>query len=195
MECNDAIFYTYHIQGGVVGNAGMTWPSNLQRNLDMPLLNFGFSGSCGMQPSVATALTQVAPTPRVFIMDCLPNMQQDTPDTVYNATLRIVTQLREALGPAVPIVVLEGHDYTSNWIKANQATVQKNLNDAQRRAVVALTTQGSKHLHYVSSQGKLGGDVGVAQDSTGGIGVHPTSLAHLHMSNFVAEKVNGILEL
>jgi hypothetical protein len=31
-------------QGGVVTNSGMTWPSNLQRIMDRPLLNFGFSG-------------------------------------------------------------------------------------------------------------------------------------------------------
>ena len=72
-------------QGGVVTNAGMTWPSNLQRILDRPLLNFGFSGSCEMQPSVAAVLGALKPS--VFVMDCLPNMQQDSTGEVTNATL------------------------------------------------------------------------------------------------------------
>jgi hypothetical protein len=38
----------------VVQNAGMTWPMCLQRILDRPLLNFGFSGSCEMQEDVAS---------------------------------------------------------------------------------------------------------------------------------------------
>ena len=33
-------------QGGVTTNAGNTWPVNLQRIMNLPLLNFGFSGSC-----------------------------------------------------------------------------------------------------------------------------------------------------
>ena len=65
-------------QGGVVTNAGMTWPSNLQRILGIPLLNFGFSGSCGMQPSVAAQLAKAQPPPRAFLIDCLPNLQQDS---------------------------------------------------------------------------------------------------------------------
>ena len=83
-------------QGCAVTNAGMTWPANLQRILDKPLLNFGFSGSCEMQPSVAAVLSELKPS--VFVMDCLPNMQGETPDGIYNATITVLTQLREALG-------------------------------------------------------------------------------------------------
>ena len=63
-------------QGGVVTNAGMTWPSNLQRILGVPMLNFGFSGSCGMQPTVAAQLAKAQPPPRALLIDCLPNLQQ-----------------------------------------------------------------------------------------------------------------------
>jgi hypothetical protein len=96
-------------QGGAVTNAGMTWPSNLQRILDRPLLNFGFSGSCLMQLSVASVLASLPVKPAAFVMDCLPNMQQDVPAVVYNATIAVLTQLRHDLGPNVPILVLEGH--------------------------------------------------------------------------------------
>lgn len=98
-------------QGCAVTNAGMSWPSNLQRILDTPLLNFGFSGSCQMQPSVAAVLSELKPS--VFIMDCLPNMQDAAPDSIFNQTIVILTQLRKALGAEVPIVVLEGHEYTN----------------------------------------------------------------------------------
>ena len=55
----------------------------------------------------------------------------------------------------------------------------------QASAVAAL--QGRfPNLHYTGAARKLGDDVDVAQDSTGGIGVHPTQLAHLHMAEYVA---------
>jgi hypothetical protein len=40
-------------QGGVVQNAGMPWISQVGRSLEREVYNFGFSGSCLMQPEVA----------------------------------------------------------------------------------------------------------------------------------------------
>ena len=73
-----------------------------------------------MQLNVAAVLAEAKPAPKVFVMDCLPNMQQDSPATVTNATLAVVTQLRAQLGDTVPIVVIEGHRYTNDWIKPHQ---------------------------------------------------------------------------
>lgn len=46
--------------------------------------------------------------PSVFVMDCLPNMNAETVNSRAPAVLK---QLRDGLGPDVPIVVLEGHTY------------------------------------------------------------------------------------
>ena len=181
-------------QGGVVTNAGMTWPSNLQRILNLPLLNFGFSGSCQMQLSVAATLMQVKPKPRMFVMDCLPNMQQDTAAAVNAATVAVVTYLRAQLGPAVPIVVIEGHRYTNDWIKKSQESQELSLAAAQQAAVAKLSGDGMLGLHYIRGEGKLGPDAAAASESTGGMGVHPTSLAHLHIAEFLAEKLRPILQ-
>jgi hypothetical protein len=181
-------------QGGVVQNAGMTWPMALQRALDLPMLNFGFSGSCGMQPSVATLLAQATsggPPPAAFVMDCLPNMQQDSAGAVYDSTVAVLRQLRAAYGPAVPLLVLEGHEYTTNWIKPQQRLNEDGLCAAQRTAFEALQSE-VPNLHYASSAGKLGPDDSVARESTGGIGVHPTQLAHFHMAQFAAQKLRAL---
>ena len=134
-----------------------------------------------MQASVAAVLASVAQRPhgvRALVMDCLPNMQQDSSGAVFNSTARVLAQLRAALGPGPPILVLEGHEYTNNWIAPQQAANQDGLCGAQRSAFDSL--QGRvPNLHYAGSAGKLGGGA-VAQDSTGGIGVHPTQLGHLH---------------
>jgi hypothetical protein len=101
----------------------------------------------------------------------------------------------------------------------SQAAVQKSLQRAQAAAVAALQVPAFVHLlktknsiqtcsvihfkkrvcqpthpnlHYASSRGKLGGDPGVAQDSTSGMGVHPTQLAHLHMAQFVAARLSEL---
>ena len=147
-----------------------------------------------MQASVAAVLASVAQRPhgvRALVMDCLPNMQQDSSGAVFNSTARVLAQLRAALGPGPPILVLEGHEYTNNWIAPQQAANQDGLCGAQRSAFDSLQGRVA-NLHYAGSAGKLGGGA-VAQDSTGGIGVHPTQLGHLHMAQFAAAKLRGLL--
>ena len=179
-------------QGGAVTNAGMTWPMNLQRLANQPLLNFGFSGSCGMQLDVAAQLAKARPSPRVFLMDCQPNMQQDLPPTMRNKTRDVLQTLRAVLPPSTPIVVMEGHLYTNNWIKAAQSVQQLALAAAQKIEVLKAQRAGDTNLYYLGAEGKLGADVGVAQESTGGIGVHPTSLAHLHMAEYVYDALTTL---
>lgn len=142
-----------------------------------------------MQPSVAAVLSSLKPS--VFVMDCLPNMQQDSGEQVSNATISVLTQIRRALGPDVPILTLEGHEYTNNWIKTAQQDSQNSLCSAQHTAVTELS-KTIPNLHYATSKGKLGSDPAVAAESTGGMGVHPTSLAHLHIAQFVAAKLHEL---
>jgi hypothetical protein len=150
-----------------------------------------------MQPSVASVLSELNVS--MFIMDCLPNMQDESPSSIYNQTSAILTQLRKALGPKVPIVVLEGHEYTNNWIKQAQAKNEAEICTAQYSAVTQLAKGSTNNLHYVTRHGKLLGDPAINPvnpaimgESTGGMGVHPSSLAHLHMAEYVAAKLREL---
>lgn len=119
-------------------------------------------------------------------------MQQDTPTAVRNATVAVLQQLRTDLGPTVPILVLEGHQYTSNWIKPAQTANEKELCKAQHDAVLSLQP-AVPNLYYATSEQKLGNDSVIASESCGGMGVHPTGLAHLAIGQFVSEKIAEIL--
>jgi hypothetical protein len=147
------------------------------------------AGSCEMQSSVAAVLSSLKPS--VFVMDCLPNMQQDSREQVSNATISVITQIRQALGSDVPILTLEGHEYTNNWIKKAQQAGQDGLCSAQHAAVTELS-KTIPNLYYATSAGKLGSDLAVAAESTGGMGVHPTALAHLHIAQFVAATLSKL---
>ena len=146
-----------------------------------------------MQLPVAELLgeaTFAGARPKAVVMDCLPNMQQDLPGVVSNDTIAVLAVL-EVKFPGVPILVVEGHEYTNNWIKSEQKINQDALETAQAAAVKALQPR-FPNLHYASARGKLGNDPDVTQDSTGGIGVHPTQLAHLHMAEYVVEKLRAL---
>merc|ERR1711879_1033965 len=87
------------------------WPVSLGRILDREVLNFGFSGACRMQPTVARYLLELRPA--AFIVDCLPNMNAAA---VTEKALPLFQQLRASLGAGVPIIILEGHTYTNAWL-------------------------------------------------------------------------------
>ncbi len=173
-------------QGGVVANAGMTWPSVLGRLLTpaRELLNFGFSGSCRMQPAVAEQILKLNPKPAVLLIDCLPNM--DTPSVTAKAP-PLLQQLRKGLGPGVPIVFMEGHTYSNAWIFPAVAEGQASKRSAQRAAVEAAQKSGDSDLYYLEGDGKLA-SLGEAQyEATAGVGVHPTNIAHLRIAEYVAK--------
>jgi hypothetical protein len=185
-------------QGGVVANAGATWPAQLQRLMDRPMVNLGFSGSCQFQPEVAAYVAKVTPTPWAVLVDCLPNMcGGGTPAECLNSTQAVaygtLKQLRDALPAATALFVLEGHNYTNNWIQPQQAIMQDAKRAAQRRAFQQLQADGLPNIHYVAGDGKLGQDAHTADESAAGIGVHPTGLAHLHIAQFVKAHLDAAL--
>ena len=48
------------------------------------------------------------------------------------------------------------------------------------------------NLHYVTGDGKLA-SLGEAQyEATGGIGVHPSNIAHMRIAEYVAEQVSPL---
>ena len=97
-----------------------------------------------MQPGVARYLLQVPETPSVFVVDCLPNM--DTA-MVNERAPALFKQLREGLGPTVPILVLEGHTYSNAWILPGIQEGQESKRAAQRAAYQAAAAV-DKHIHY-----------------------------------------------
>ena len=175
-------------QGGVVQNAGMTWISNVGRLLDREVLNFGFSGNCEMQAEVAKYLVELKPS--VFVMDCLPNM--DASSVSVNAP-SVLKQLRAGLGPRVPILVLEGHTYGNGWILPSVKSSQAAKRAAQRGAFEQ-QAKTDKNIFYAGGDGKLASfSPQQMTEATGGVGVHPTNIAHLRIAEYVAAQIKPLL--
>ena len=104
----------------------------------------------------------------------------------------VLKQLRDGFGPDVPIVVLEGHTYTNAWIIPSIAEGQQQKRAAQRTAFDA-AAKTDPNLHYVDGDGKLLSLGDGWYDATSGYGVHPSSIAHLHIAQYVAGAVKPFL--
>lgn len=173
-------------QGGVVQNAGMPWISQVGRSLQREVFNFGFSGNCQMQPEVAKYLLELKPS--IFVVDCLPNMNAAS---VEQRAPALFKQLRQGLGPDVPILVLEGHTYSNAWVFPSVKASQDAKRAAQKAAFDA-AAKTDPHLHYVEGDGKLASLGEWAYDATSGVGVHPTNIAHYRIGKFVAANIQAL---
>jgi hypothetical protein len=137
---------------------------------------------------VAAMLVELKPA--VLVIDCLPNMDATL---VQQRASALFKQLRVGLGPAVPILVLEGHTYSNAWILPAVRRGQQAKRAAQKAAFDA-AAKTDKHLYYLAGDAKLASLGDEAQhDATSGIGVHPTNIAHLHIARYVAAHIKPLL--
>ena len=66
------LYGTSIAQGGCVSRPAMAWGTILQRALDLPLVNMGFSGNGRLEREVLNYICEM--DARLYILDCLPNI-------------------------------------------------------------------------------------------------------------------------
>ena len=168
-------FYgTSIVQGGCAVRAGMNYPAILQRRLNQPVLNFGFSGNGQAEPEVAELLGELDPS--VYVLDPLPNLSPELVTERIEPFARILRRAR----PDTPIVFVENIIPTHTWRRhlgdPERAGVQKNtcLQAAYRR----LLDGGMNKLHLVPGDNLFGDDFESTVD-----GLHPTDLGFMRMAD------------
>ena len=176
------VFYGTSItHGGCASRPGMAFPSIIGRDLDVPIVNLGFSGSGRMEYEMSDRLADVDAS--CYVLDCLPNMQtikKDTPDyadvkdrldplcvirTRYEPFIRNLRAKR----PGVPIVMAE---HCSVYCRG------KGADDLFLRALYEkLIAEGWENLVYLPKEGMYADDFEGTVD-----GAHPNDWGMMHMA-------------
>ena len=152
-----AFYGTSIVQGACASRPGMAFTAIVGRQLDVEVINLGFSGSGKMEPEMADLLAELNPS--VYVLDCLWNMSVAQ---VSERTKPFVGKLRAA-HPDTPILLVEEANFQ------NICPTEKGL--ALRRVMDEMASQGVKHMHLLTSQDVLGDDREATVD-----GVHPNDL-------------------
>jgi len=132
------------LQGGVASRPGQIATHQVTRRLGRLIYNFGFSGNCWMETSVAQYLVNITPAPALFIIDCNPNMigfpaAGSVPD-IYSRTVPLVDYIRSHGHATTPIILSEGTTYGSEWLSTVARAGQVNKSAALHEAFVNLTS-------------------------------------------------------
>ncbi|MBD3629042.1 SGNH/GDSL hydrolase family protein [Cyclobacterium sp.] len=163
------VYGTSIAQGACASRPGMAWTAILERNLNLPLINLGFSGNGQLEDPLITYLGKIESS--IYILDCLPNLVRDSFDekVVKERIVSAVNYLKEKR-PDTPILLVDHAGYTDDLINKDREEAYQLRNLWSRQAYEQLVAGGVEELYYLSRDG-----IGLSMDATVD-GTHPSDL-------------------
>ncbi|MDD5676729.1 MAG: SGNH/GDSL hydrolase family protein [Kiritimatiellae bacterium] len=169
------VFYGTSItQGGCASRPGMAATAIVGRELDVRVINLGFSGSGRMEPEMADLLAELDPS--IYVLDCLWNMN---PGQVNERAEPFVRKLRE-MHPGTPILLVE---------KSNFRNALTETGHILRMIHAKLIKAGIKGLYFLPNKGMLGNDFEGTVD-----GCHPNDLGMMRQAVVFIKSLTKILQ-
>lgn len=169
------------MQGACASRPGMAWSTIMARKLDMPLLNFGFSGSGKMDSVIVAELGTIDAC--LYIVDCLPNLALHPDSVVVDLYRKGVALLRRH--HYAPILLVEHAEAYQD--EGDSAARHKN--DLLKRCYEQLCAEGVKDLYYLSCD-----EIDLPQDALVD-GIHPSDYGMVQQAVVCEKKVREILKM
>ncbi len=158
------VFYGTSItHGGCCSRPGLAFVNMIGRDLDVPVVNLGFSGSGRMELEMARHVARIDAS--CYVLDCLWNMNEDLVRERYEPFIRDLRARR----PDTPIVMAGRCDVFCG----GPLFCDEFIAGLHER----LTSEGWKNIVLLAKDGMLG------QDGEGTVdGVHPNDIGMAHMA-------------
>lgn len=178
------VFYgTSIMHGACASRPGMAFPAILGRRLKRPTLNLGFSGNGRMEPEVAELLAELDPC--VYVIDCLPNMNENT---IGERAVPLVKRIRSA-HEYTPILLVEDRSFTNTSFFPKRKFHHQKSRMALKKTYRELLDAGVENLYYLGGDSLLGNDGEAATD-----GSHPNDLGMVRYAEAYEPVLRNILK-
>jgi lysophospholipase L1-like esterase len=180
------LYGTSIAQGACASRPSRAWSNIVQRNLELPLINLGFSGNGRLEPEVIDFINQNEA--QVYILDCIPNLcDRATPEEVKKLVKAAVAQIRSK--HAEPILLVEHAGYSNGTTEPARKESYSKANIAQKEAFDEMMKEGAKELYYLSRE-----DMEFPADGWVDY-VHPSDYGMQAQADAVTAKLRDILRL
>ena len=122
------VYGTSIAQGACASRPGMAWTNIVQRKLDYPVVNLGFSGNGRLETEVLELITEI--DARVYVLDCLPNLSPNEKRTEEEIKNRIRNSIRHIRNkrPKARIVLTQHAGYSDGEVDEARKEVYETLN-------------------------------------------------------------------
>lgn len=177
------IYGTSITQGACASRPAMAWGAILERQMQTPVVNLGFSGQGQLDKPMFEMLAEI--DAKLYLIDCLPNLIRKETAVVYDRTIEGVKLLRQKNN--TPILLAEHSGYMNDVTSPEAYKAYNNSNLELKRAYDSLTKWGVENISYITKQ-----EIGLSHDSQVD-GVHPTDLGMQQYADAYTDKIRQIL--
>lgn len=176
------IYGTSIAQGACASRPGMAWTNILQRQLDMPVVNLGFSGNGQLDEDFFKLLSEVDAA--MYVIDCMPNMTNDRAALIRPRLEKGIRLLRSK--SKTPILLVE-HDGYMGFYASDKKREDFRKTNEELRAVYESMKDEAGGLYYLTFD-----ELGLSMDSQVD-GVHATDLGMQQYADAYYRKITDIL--
>lgn len=175
------IYGTSIAQGACASRPGMAWTNIVDRTLQHPIINLGFSGSAKMEPGIQQVLNELDPS--LFILD---NMENMAAKDVYESSLACCKLLRQS-HPNTPILLVEHSGQPDTAIREKAKDYQEN-NKELKRVWETLQAECMEKLYYLTCE-----EIGLDTESFVE-GIHPNDYGMRKNAAAICKKIKEIFK-
>lgn len=171
-------------QGACASRPGMAWTNILQRRLDAPVVNIGFSGNGQLEAEVFELLSEI--DSELYIIDCLPNMTNDRADLIIDRVVEGYKILRKKSD--APILFVEHCGYLNGLTSKSFQTSYEETNEKLKIAYKQIRKEFSdSNIHYLSFE-----EIGFSIESQVDY-IHPNDYGMIQYADAYEKKCREIL--
>lgn len=171
------------IHGASPSRPGMSITNIIERELEYPVINLGFSGSARLEAPVFDMLAEI--DARAFIIDAIPNAFNLKPEEIIKRATEGVRKLRAV--SKSPILLVENHPIVDSVYRHNIYLKYERGNKALRKAYETLKAEGVANLFYLPK-----GDIKFSEDAMIE-GSHPNDLGCRSYADAYEKKIREML--
>lgn len=178
------VYGTSIAQGACASRPGMAWTNIIERNLQHPVINLGFSGNGKLESELFDLLAEI--DAQMYIIDCMPNLSgAEASKVIFDRTLAGVKKLRQQ--SAAPILLVEHSGYTNEFTSQTKETSYRVANVELRKAYEALKNEDIAEIYYLTKE-----EIGLSMDAMVE-GVHPSDLGMQQYADSYIRKIKEVL--
>lgn len=175
------VYYgTSLIHGAFVTRPGLGTAQIVARELDLPLINMGFSGSAKLELDMAKLLAEL--DARIYVVDAYHNL---TPDMIEERMEPFLDELCSRR-PDTPVLFLGAPPVLNAWLKPERLRIDEKKISLMGKIAKKMKKKHA-NLHYLKGTDFYGSD-DVSID-----GIHVNDAAFGHMAKILIRKIRTIL--
>ncbi len=182
------LYGTSIAHGACATRPGLAWATILERSLDVPLVNLGFSGNGKLEQEMIDLINETDAS--LIILDCIPNLcsSEHPEDVIKERTVAAVGKIREK-HPEVPVLLME-HSGFGNMLSSPERMEEcENANRSLKEAHAVLVAEGVRNLYYLTREER-----GLSDDCWVDY-VHLSDIGMYRQAKCVEGRVREILDL